>query len=201
MAFMGPKLLSFLQIRMGYGKSSKFGSAKSCCCCRRGRILIFFLLFSFFLSFLRFWFTTTATWPVHIVPLPYWKLLAMNYPTLILNQLCLLWGTFSNLMEGTVLKLGLHPWPLSLCNSEICKIQKCSCFSICLYMFPQVNVKIYALMIYFSGITSSSYSLYLWSILTVSFPFILEEKRILGLYIVLVRGIKLWNAGASFLID
>jgi len=53
MAFMGPELLSFLQIRMGYGKRLKFESAKI--------FFFFFLLkdldffmFLFFLSFLRF---------------------------------------------------------------------------------------------------------------------------------------------------
>ena len=115
MVFMGPKLLSFLQIRMGYGKSLKFGSAKSFFCLLKDPD---FFMFLFFLSFLRFWFTTTVTWPVLIVALLYWKLLAMNYPTMILKQSCLLWGTFNSLMEGIVLKLGLDPWPLRLCNAE-----------------------------------------------------------------------------------
>jgi len=60
-------------------------------------------------------------------------------------------------MEGMVLKLGLDPWHLSLSNAE--NVEFTSVFQFGYIWYQRLMSRFMPLMIYFSGITSSSYSL------------------------------------------
>lgn len=144
MAFMVPELHSFLRIRMGCGKRLILDF-------KMLNLLFYYLLKNpnsfmlfFTFSFWRFFIITTVIWQVLIVPLPYWKLLVMICLVLILNQCWLRWGTFNSLMEGKLLKFGLEPCPLWLCNGHISQIH--CCFSISWYIVPDIYVKFMPLM-------------------------------------------------------